>query len=216
MADYFGAAEDLLGGLGGFLGGSSASKGAKAASKAYAKAAQLTLLETGIKETAASRNIYQVLGGARADIAASGLKNAGSAADLMRSSAQQGAITKAIIGIQGQIDYSSLTAQSQAAAQQASASSSGGWMSAIGGVLGAVGSIFSDDRLKQDVQLIWRRADGLGLYSWRYLGSKQLWEGVIASEVSAVYPEAIWYDDAGFMRVDYDKINMPLREAGTA
>jgi hypothetical protein len=211
MADIFGAAEDLLGGLGGFLGGQSAAKGAKQAAKFYAQAAQYTQLETGIKEVAANRAIYQTLGGARADIAASGLKLSGSAADLMRSSAAQGGLTRALIALQGKIEVSSYQAQASAASEQASASSTGGFLSGLGGIIGAVGAIFSDDNLKEDVMLISRRYDGMGYYRFRYKGTEQVFEGVLASEVERIMPEAIWYDDLGSRRVDYDRVRMPFR-----
>lgn len=211
MADIFGAAESLLGGLGGFLGGNSAAKGAKQAAKFYAQAAQYTQLETGIKENAASRAIYQTLGGARADIAASGLKLSGSAADLMRSSAAQGGLTKALISLQGKIDVASYQAQASAAKSQASASSTGGLLSGLGGIVGAVGAIFSDDALKDDITLISRRRDGMGYYRFRYKGTDKYFEGVLASEVESIMPEAIWYDDLGSRRVDYDRVRMPFR-----
>jgi len=211
MADYFGAANDLLGGIGGFLSGMDAAAGDKAAAGMYAQAARYSALETGIKEVAANRALYQVTGAASAAIAQSGLKNSGSASEVMRSTAQQGAVTKALIALQGKIDYSSYMAMSKAAQAQADAASSGGWMSAIGGIVGTIGSLMSDDLLKTDVQLLYRREDGIGFYRFRYGGAGPVFEGVLASEVEKYVPAAVRYDDVGFRHINYDVVGMPFR-----
>lgn len=216
MADFFGAAGDLLGGVGGLFGGLSAAQGDREAAKFYFQAAQYSQLETGLKETALNRSIYQTLGQGRADIAASGIENSGSAAAVMRSSAQQGAISKALTELQGKIDYSSYEAQGNAAEAQGQAAEGGGIGSLIGGAVGALGMIFSDDTMKDDVKLVYRRDDGIGLYTFRYRDSTELFYGVLAGEVEKVDPEAVLFDQAGFRRVDYERIAMPfgiLREA---
>jgi len=210
--DLFGAATDLLGGISSLLGGSSAASGQKAAATAYAKAAQYTAVETGIKEQMATRQIYQTIGAAKAAIGASGLEESGSAADIIRSSAQQGALTKGLIETQGSIDYSNYMAQSKAASAAASSSSSGGFLGAIGGIVGAVASIFSDDRLKTDIELRSRRADGLGIYRFRFNSEGPLFEGVLASEVERLYPDAVQHDDLGYRRIDYDAIGVKFCE----
>ena len=214
--DLFGAATDLLGGVGSYLSGSAASSGSKDAAAAYAKAAQYATLETGIKEQMASRSIYQTIGLAKAQVGASGLKESGSAEDVMRSSAQQGALTKALIETQGNAEVASYTGMSQAASAAAKSQSSGGILGAIGGIIGAIGSIFSDDRLKTDIELIERRPDGIGIYRFRFKGDGPFFDGVLASEVEKVYPEAVTLDDFGFKMVDYDAIGAPWRLSGSA
>lgn len=136
MSDWFGAANSLFGGVGSLLGGNAAASGSKKAAALYGRAADLTATATGLKETAASRQIYQTLGGGIADAAANGLNQSGSAEDILRSGAQQGALSKALIQIQGDIDVNSLNARKEDALASASAQSAGG----IGGFLkGALG-----------------------------------------------------------------------------
>jgi hypothetical protein len=211
-ADYFGAAKSLLGGVSGFQGGNAQAQTANTAAQTYANAARLSLASTQIKEAAASRGIYQSLGGIRAAAGGNGLNMGGSAEDVIRDSAHQGAIAKSVIGLQGQIDYNSFMAQSSSEAAKAASAKSGGMMSTIGSIVGIAGAIFSDDDLKDDVELVRRRADGLGIYKFRYKGSAQVFEGAMASEVEELRPDAIWYDaDTGLRMVDYDRIKMPFR-----
>jgi hypothetical protein len=65
--------------------------------------AQYTQVSTDIKEFQAQRDIFQTLGKQQADVATSGFQEAGSALDLLRDSANQGALNQAVIGAQGQI-----------------------------------------------------------------------------------------------------------------
>lgn len=139
--DFFGAGKDLLGGVGDYLGGNAAAGGSKKAAAFYFKAADLTNLATGLKETAASRQIYQTLGGARADVAANGLTQTGNAEDVMRSSAQQGALSKALVQLQGDIEAQSYTAKGQEALATAQSQSSGGLFGLLKGVVGAAALI---------------------------------------------------------------------------
>jgi len=137
MPDLFGAASDIFGGVGDLLGGFAGAEGSREAANYYEKAAAITKQETAIKEIAANRQIYQTLGTGRADIAASGLKNAGSAAELMRSSTAQGSITKSLIQEQGQISEAAYEGQAKAAEAAAQAQEGGGIFGAIGGIVGA-------------------------------------------------------------------------------
>lgn len=50
---------------------------------------------------------------------------------------------------------------------------------------------FSDRRLKTDIQLLGMRADGLGVYSFRYKWGGPKHIGVMADEVRNVYPAAV-------------------------
>ena len=69
----------------------------------------------------------------------------------------------------------------------------------------------SDIRLKQDIVLLQRLDDGLGLYSFRYLWSDQVYVGVIAQEVQAVRPDAVLRDRDGFLSVDYGRLGMRMQ-----
>lgn len=141
-ADFFGAGKSLLGGVSDLIGGETAASGAKAAATSYAQAAAFTQASTAIKTSMVGRQVYQALGGMRAAAGASGVTTGGSVQDLIRDSAHQGAITKAVVGLQGEIDYNSLIGQQHTAEQQASASEDKGGLGMFGGLLGAVGSLF--------------------------------------------------------------------------
>lgn len=58
---------------------------------------------TAIKQAQQEREQYMAIGGTRADVAGAGFAESGSALDILRSSAAQGALTHAVIGQQGMI-----------------------------------------------------------------------------------------------------------------
>jgi hypothetical protein len=64
---------------------------------------QFEVLSTSIKEAQQDRSIYQTTSGQRADEANAGFAESGSALDLLRDSASQGALQKAVTSEQGLI-----------------------------------------------------------------------------------------------------------------
>lgn len=68
---------------------------------------------TAIKQAQMDREIYKTIGGQQADIAGAGFAASGSALDLMRESAQQGALTKAVGAQQGLITEEGYKVQAQ-------------------------------------------------------------------------------------------------------
>lgn len=75
---------------------------------------------------------------------------------------------------------------------------------------GIINSLFSDRRLKTNINLLRRSADGLGVYSYEYTAVPGVIRiGVMADEVAQLRPEAIGPVVGGFATVDYTK----LREA---
>lgn len=74
---------------------------------------QFTKVSTDIKEMQMQRGVDAVLGQQATDVAASGFEASGSALDLLRDSAAQGALTKAVIGQQGLIDEAGYREQAQ-------------------------------------------------------------------------------------------------------
>jgi len=64
-------------------------------------------------------------------------------------------------------------------------------------------ALFSDRRLKRDIEKIGELANGLGVYVYRYLWSPLRWVGVMAQEVLKVKPEAVIIHPSGFLMVDY-------------
>lgn len=71
-------------------------------------------MSTKVKETQAQRAEYLGIGTERADIAGSGFSMSGSALDLLRSGAQQGALQKQIVSEQGQITEAGYNEQATA------------------------------------------------------------------------------------------------------
>lgn len=75
---------------------------------------------------------------------------------------------------------------------------------------GIVNSLFSDRRLKTNIKLLRRSADGLGVYSYEYTNEPGVARiGVMADEVAVLRPEALGPVVDGYATVDYTQ----LREA---
>jgi hypothetical protein len=95
---------------------------------AYGQAATLSELNatyatasTNIQAAQTQRQTFGVIGSQRADVAGAGLAESGSALDLLRSSASQGALAKSLVESQGQITVAGYQqqAESYTAMQQA-------------------------------------------------------------------------------------------------
>jgi len=68
----------------------------------------------------------------------------------------------------------------------------------------------SDVRLKTDIRRIGTAAHGLPLYSFRYIGEPELYEGVMAQDVLPVMPAAVSVAEDGYFRVDYERLGIPF------
>jgi hypothetical protein len=82
----------------------------------------------------------------------------------------------------------------------------GGWGSALLGAAGAAAPfIFSDRRLKKNIEQIGEYPNGLGKYRWVYRSdpSETVCEGVMADEVKARFPHAYREDARGYGMVNY-------------
>lgn len=96
-------------------------QGARVEGENYDLAAELALqnrdftkVSTSIKQTQADREIYLGLGSTRADVAGAGFTGGGSALDILRSGAQQGALQKQVLGYQGLITEAGYEEQNKA------------------------------------------------------------------------------------------------------
>jgi hypothetical protein len=103
------AAADLLQGQGDVIEGQSYGEAASLATLN----AQYTTASTAIQEAQNERQQYQVIGNEKAQVAGAGLASSGTAADLLRSSAYQGALNQQITGAQGQIQVAGYEEQAQ-------------------------------------------------------------------------------------------------------
>lgn len=84
--------------------------------------------------------------------------------------------------------------------------STGGAPSTFGSIASAAGgiaSIFSDRKLKTDIEKIAEMPDGLNVYRFRYFGQPTEVVGVMADEVAKLRPHALGPQIAGFATVDY-------------
>ena len=74
---------------------------------------QYTEWSTGIKQAQEDRDLFKSLGTTKADIAGAGLAESGSALDILRESASQGAMARAVTGEQGLIAEAGYREQAQ-------------------------------------------------------------------------------------------------------
>ncbi len=115
-----------------------------------------------------------------------------------------------------QTDVSAYNAQ-----QQANATSSAGIGSALGAIGGAAMKYApamiaaSDIRMKENIEVIGHLANGLTLYEFEYkpefkdhkYAGHGRFRGLMAHEVEAVIPEAVFKTSDGYKAVDYSKVN---------
>lgn len=83
--------------------------------------AQFTQQATAIKQAQTSREVSKSLGATTAAVAGAGFATSGSALDILRESASQGALTKAVVGEQGLITEAGYNEQAQSYNLMASA-----------------------------------------------------------------------------------------------
>jgi hypothetical protein len=69
----------------------------------------------------------------------------------------------------------------------------------------------SDIRLKTDIRQVGTTAHNLPLYTFRYLGKDDRYEGVMAHDVLKVMPSAVSVGENGYYRVNYDMLGIKPR-----
>jgi hypothetical protein len=92
------------------------------------------------------------------------------------------------------------------------------------GVFGAPTAAPSDRRLKRGVRLVQVRPDGLKLYAFRYLGSAEVFVGVMAQDLltDPRFAGAVMRRPSGVLVVDYARLGYAparlsaMRRAGAA
>jgi len=79
--------------------------------------------------------------------------------------------------------------------------------------LGAAKIGASDRRLKADIVHVGvDEATGLNLYEFKYLGGTKRYRGVMADEVEAIYPQAVYAMPDGYKAVDYAMLGLEMVE----
>ena len=117
------------------------------------QSAQFTETSTAIKQSQIDRQIFQTISGQQADVAGSGFAASGSAIDIMRDSASQGALTRAVGAQQGLIteegykvqaeNYTSMGQAARMAADAEDTAASGSGLASIFHGAAAVASFFT-------------------------------------------------------------------------
>lgn len=111
--------------------------------------------------------------------------------------AQRGAI------IQSAISLTPVGVTYAPAKQPNYGNSAAGIIGSIGSLAGSVTSIFSDQRLKENIRFLGYDSKGLEVYEWNYKGSKKKHVGYVAQSVARSNPEAITIDPgSGYWKVD--------------
>lgn len=85
---------------------------------------------------------------------------------------------------------------------------SGGFLGGLGSIFSGIGSmasggVFSDRRLKRDIERVGEFDDGLGEYEWTYVWGGGRHRGVMADEVAEIRPWALGPEIAGYATVNY-------------
>lgn len=135
LTDFGSAVSDLFG---------SQAAGASAGSYLQAAAiadqnAKIATASTNTQEMQETRQLYKTLGTQEAQVGGANFAESGTALDLLRDSASQGATAKALTAEQGAITINSYEEQAGIFSGMANAASASGNAQAIGGVLSAAG-----------------------------------------------------------------------------
>jgi hypothetical protein len=72
--------------------------------------------------------------------------------------------------------------------------------------VGSVASIFSDERLKEDIEPVGKTKGGLPIYTYKYKGDETPRMGVMAQDVKKKQPGALGPLVGRYMTVDYGKV----------
>lgn len=101
---------------------------------------QFTKMSTDIQEAQANRQLLLTQGKTQEEVASAGFSLSGSALDIMRSSAEQGALQKAVIGQQGLITEAGYESQAQSYDTMARAAGQAAGAEKMAGIMDLVGA----------------------------------------------------------------------------
>jgi hypothetical protein len=85
------------------------------------------------------------------------------------------------------------------------------WNLNFGGTQGGLGALFSDIRLKESVELIGVSPSGLNIYRFSYIGSPEIYEGVMAQELLETEFAGAVFMENGYYKVDYSQIDVEFK-----
>lgn len=100
------------------------------------------------------------------------------------------------------VDYTGLVNQKY----QADMNAYNSRMGALGGLFGAGMGLFSDRRLKENIEQVGKTDTGTPVYKFNYIGSPVTHIGYMAQDLLESQPDAVMQDNSGYYRVDYSKV----------
>ena len=77
---------------------------------------------------------------------------------------------------------------------------------------GGGGEMASDRRLKTDTMWVGMTRDAIPIWRYRYKGTAQVFEGVMAQDVAMRRPDALVTRSNGLLAVNYTRLGHPLRQ----
>jgi hypothetical protein len=86
----------------------------------------------------------------------------------------------------------------------------------LGSLIGKGMAIFSDRRMKDNIDLVGFYENGLPQYEFSYKGGRARWRGVMADDVEQMYPEALGETVDGFKTVNYAKLGISMERVDAA
>ncbi len=104
----------------------------------------------------------------------------------------------------GGVDYSGLVNNQYNQEVARSNATMGGLFGLLGTGLTA-GIKYSDRRLKENIRRVGWLDNGLAVYAYNLIGSPVVELGVMADEVEAIHPEAVYVQPSGIKMVDYHR-----------
>jgi hypothetical protein len=103
--------------------------------------------------------------------------------------------------------------QAEQSRKQRKADQRNALIGAVGSAAAAGATAASDRRLKEEIELIKQSPSGINIYSFKYIGRPEKYEGVIAQEIQETNPEAVIIKD-GYLAVNYDLIDVNFIKYG--
>jgi hypothetical protein len=74
--------------------------------------------------------------------------------------------------------------------------------------VGGLGGLFSDARLKENINKVGESKSGIPIYEFNYIGGNNRYSGVIAQDLLEINPSVVTIDKkSGYYKVDYSNID---------
>jgi len=82
-------------------------------------------------------------------------------------------------------------------------------MSGPGGIMGSFSNMFSDIRLKENIERTGESLSGIPIYEFNYIGSSARYSGVMAQDLLGT--DSVLLHESGFYTVDYSNIDVVMK-----